>query len=206
MDSSNHLKNSSNNTELNKSHMLITDNKYFFISFQNKKIHTTQRDNLTSQAQGKLLIVIRIRGVKDISRQQKLTLNKLGLREVNTAVFVKVTKAVLEMLKAVENYITWGEPTKKIVSELIYKKAYGKVNNERTHIKSNEIIEKSIGGDILCFEDIINEIMTVGKQFKQIKDFIYPFKLTTPEGLLVSRLRKPVTKEGHWGYRGEEIN
>ena len=22
----------------------------------------------------------------------------------------------------------------------------------------------------------------------------------------MSRLRKPVTKEGHWGYRGEEIN
>lgn len=95
MDLSNHQKNSSNNTEHNKNHMLITGSKYFFISSQNKKIHTTQRNNLTSQAQGKLLIVIRIRGVKDISRQQKLTLNKLGLREVNTAVFVKVTKPVL---------------------------------------------------------------------------------------------------------------
>lgn len=87
-----------------------------------------------------MLIVIRIRGVKDISKQQKIILNKLGLREVNTAVFCKVTKVLLSMLKAVENYITWGEPSKKIVSELIYKKAYGKVNNERVHIKSNEII------------------------------------------------------------------
>lgn len=89
---------------------------------------------------------------------------------------------------------------------MIYKKAFGKINNERVHIKSNELIEKSIGGEILCFEDIINEILNVGKHFQQIKEFIYPFKLTTPEGLLVSRLRKPVEKEGHWGYRGEEIN
>jgi large subunit ribosomal protein L7e len=37
----------------------------------------------------KLLLVIRIRGVKDISNQQKLILNKLKLRNVNTAVFVK---------------------------------------------------------------------------------------------------------------------
>lgn len=124
----------------------------------------------------------------------------------NTAVFVKVTQAVLSMLKTVENYITWGEPSKKIVSELIYKKAFGKVNGERVQIKSNELIEKQIGGEILCFEDIINEVLTVGKQFHQIKEFIYPFKLTTPEGLLVSRLRKPVSKDGHWGYRGSEIN
>jgi large subunit ribosomal protein L7e len=78
-------------------------------------------------------------------------LNKLGLRQVNTAVFVKASKNVVTMLKSIENYITWGEPTKKIVSELIYKKAFGKVGNERVHIKSNELIEKSIGGDILCF-------------------------------------------------------
>ena len=80
------------------------------------------------------------------------------------------------------------------------------MNNERVQIKSNEMIEKQIGGDILCFEDIINEVMNVGKQFNQIKEFIYPFKLTTPEGLLMSRLRKPIGKDGHWGYRGEEIN
>jgi hypothetical protein len=73
------------------------------------------------------------------------------------------------MIKSIENYITWGEPSKKIVSELIYKKAYGKVNGERLHIKSNELIEKHIGGDILCFEDIINEVLNVGKQFNQIK-------------------------------------
>lgn len=119
--------------------------------FKNKKLHTSQRQTGTEGVNGKLLIVVRIRGVKDISRQQSITLNKLGLRQVNTAVFVKVTKQILTILKTVENYITWGEPSKKIVSELLYKKAFGKVNNERVQIKSNELIEKQIGGEILCF-------------------------------------------------------
>ena len=83
-------------------------------------------------------------------------MNKLGLRQVNTAVFVKASKNVVTMLQTIENYITWGEPSKKIVSELIYKKAFGKVDGERVHIKSNELIEKEVGGNIVCFEDMIN--------------------------------------------------
>lgn len=74
-----------------------------------------------------MLLVVRIRGVKDISTQQRLLLNKLNLRQINTAVFIKGSVANIRLLKRVENYITWGEPTKKTVSELIYKKLYAKV-------------------------------------------------------------------------------
>jgi large subunit ribosomal protein L7e len=73
-------------------------------------------------------------------------------------------------------------------------------------IKSNAQVEQHLGGDIICLEDIINEIYSVGKNFQQITNFIFPFKLTTPEGTLASRLRKPVDNNGHWGYRAEDIN
>jgi hypothetical protein len=43
-----------------------------------------------------------------------------------------------------------------MISELIYKKMYGKIEGNRTQVKSNELVEKHIGGDILCLEDIIN--------------------------------------------------
>lgn len=86
---------------------------------------------------GKLLLAIRIRGIADISKQQKIVLYKLGLRQVNTAVFLKATSSNCTMLKTVENYITWGEPNKKIISELIYKKAFGNIDNKRVQIKSN---------------------------------------------------------------------
>lgn len=93
-----------------------------------------------------------------------------------------------------------------MISELIYKKLHGKVGEERVHIKSNAQVEQYIGGDIICLEDIINEISNIGPHFETITDFIFPFKLTTPEGTLASRLRKPVNDNGHWGYRGEDIN
>lgn len=99
---------------------------------------------------GKLLLVVRVRGVDDISKQQKILLNKLGLRRINTAVFLKGTTPNIRILKRVENYITWGEPSKKLVSELIYKKLFGKVGEERVQIKSNAQVEQHLGGDVIC--------------------------------------------------------
>ena len=43
----------------------------------------------------------------------------------------------------------------------------------------------------------------MGVNFDKIIESIFPFKLTTVEGTLASRLRKPVTDGGFWGYRGE---
>jgi large subunit ribosomal protein L7e len=155
---------------------------------------------------GKLLLVVRVRGVTDISKQQKIILSKLGLRRINTAVFVRGTAANIKQLGKVENYITWGEPSKKLVSELVYRKLYGKVGEERVQVKSNAQVEEHLGGDIICLEDIIKEVCNLGSSFEKITNFVFPFKLTTPEGTLASRIRKPVSDNGHWGYRGEEIS
>ena len=86
---------------------------------------------------GQLLLVLRVRGTTDISKQQRILLSKLNLKKINTAVFIKGTPENVRILKKIENYITWGEPSKKLVSELIYKKLHGKVGEERIHIKSN---------------------------------------------------------------------
>jgi large subunit ribosomal protein L7e len=88
--------------------------------------------------------------VHDISKQQGLLLARFNLRKVNTAVFVRGTPANIRLLKRVENYIAWGEPSKKLVSELVYKKLYGKVGAERVQIKSNAQVEEHLGGDIIC--------------------------------------------------------
>lgn len=112
-----------------------------------------------------MLLVVRVRGVDDISKQQKIILNKFNLRRINTAVFVKGTLPNIRQLEKVENYITWGEPSKKLVSELIYKKLFGKAGEERVQIKSNAQVEEHLGGDIICLEDIIKEIVQVGVNF-----------------------------------------
>ncbi len=65
---------------------------------------------------GKLLLVVRVRGTTDIAKQQKIILSKFNLRKINTAVFIRGTTANIRQLKRVENYITWGEPSKKLIS------------------------------------------------------------------------------------------
>lgn len=94
--------------------------------------------------------------MQDISDRQKLILNKLKLKNVNSATFLKGTMANLKQLKRIENYITYGEPSFKTVKDLIYKKTYGQIGNERIHINSNELVEQHIGGDVICLEDVAN--------------------------------------------------
>ena len=178
---------------------------YAYLKSKTKRVMQS-RIGKDSEGYKKLIIAIRIRGVQDISEQQKAILNRLGLKSINSAVFLKGSPSTLRQLKRVENYITFGEPSLKVVKELIYKKMYGKVGNERVQINSNELVEKHIGGDVICLEDVINEVSTLGPHFKKITEFIYPFKLTTPPNTLMSRMRKPVSEGGHWGYRGTDID
>lgn len=90
-----------------------------------------------------------------------------------------MTKATLEMLKVVEPWIAYGYPNLKTVRELIYKRGYGKVDKQRIALTDNAIIENSLGKyGIVCMEDLIHEIFTVGPNFKQAANFLWPFKLS----------------------------
>jgi large subunit ribosomal protein L7e len=45
------------------------------------------------------------------------------------------------------------------------------------------VIEQSLGKfNIICVEDLIHEIFTVGPNFKYASNFLWPFKLNTPTG------------------------
>merc|ERR1711935_338100 len=76
-----------------------------------------------------------------------------------------------------------GEPNLKSIRELIYKRGHVKVKGNRTPITSNDIIEESLGKfNMICVEDLIHEIATVGPNFKYASNFLWPFKLNTPDG------------------------
>merc|ERR1719277_2761659 len=84
-------------------------------------------------------------------------------------------QATLNMLKIAEPYVAWGVPNLKTVRELIYKRGYGKVNHQRIPLTDNAIIEKELGNkDIICMEDLIHEIYTVGNNFKYASNFLWP--------------------------------
>jgi len=156
--------------------------------------------------QPKLAFVIRIRGVNQVSPKVKKALQLLRLRQINNGVFVKLNKSTLNMLRLVEPFISWGYPNLKTVRELIYKRGHGKVNHQRIPITDNQVIENTLGEqNIICVEDLIHEIFTVGSNFKKANNFLWPFKLSCPTG----GMRKKTThfvEGGDHGNREDFLN
>lgn len=110
-------------------------------------------------------------------------LQLLRLRQIHNGTFVKLNVAIINMLRLVEPYIAYGYPNLKSVRELIYKRGYGKVNGRRIPLTDNAIIEQSLGHcGIICIEDLVHEIFTVGPHFKEANNFLWPFKLSSPHG------------------------
>lgn len=93
------------------------------------------------------------------------------------------------------NYLS-GYPSLKTIRELIYKRGYAKVKGQRLPITDNTIVEDNLGmlkylmllitylgkRNIICVEDLVHEIFTVGENFKQASNFLWPFKLNSPNG------------------------
>merc|ERR1712232_966299 len=135
------------------------------------------------EPEAKLLFVIRIRGINDMHPKTRKILQLLRLRQINNGVFLKVNKATMNMLKKVEPYVTYGYPNLKTVRELIYKRGFGKVNKNRIPLSDNSVIEEALGSkNIICVEDLIHEIVTVGPNFKEANNFLWPFKLSNING------------------------
>merc|ERR1711979_36885 len=93
----------------------------------------------------KLLFVTRIVGIIKLSPKPRKVLQLLRLRQLNNGVFLKVNKPIMNMLKLVQPYVTYGYPSLKTVRELLYKRGFAKVNKQRIPITDNEIISKSLG-------------------------------------------------------------
>ncbi|EEF38248.1 60S ribosomal protein L7-4 [Ricinus communis] len=156
--------------------------------------------------EAKLLFIIRIRGINAIDPKTRKILQLLRLRQIFNGVFLKVNKATVNMLHRVEPYVTYGYPNLKSVKELIYKRGYGKVNQQRIALTDNSIVEQVLGKHgIICMEDLIHEILTVGPHFKEANNFLWPFQLKAPlEGL--KKKRNHYVEGGDAGNREDYIN
>merc|ERR1712133_353586 len=162
--------------------------------------------NFYVPAEAKLAFVIRIRGVNQVSPKVKKALQLLRLRQINNGVFVKLNKSTLNMLRLVEPFVAWGYPNLKTIRTLVYKRGFAKVNHQRIPITNNEIIEQSLGTcNIICVEDLIHEIFTVGENFKKANNFLWPFKLSCPTGGMRKKTNHFVEGGDH-GNREDFIN
>lgn len=159
-------------------------------------------------AEEKLVFVIRIKGVNKIAPKPRKVLQLLRLTQINSGVFVRLSKATAELLRIVEPWIAYGYPSLSSVRQLVYKRGYGKINKQRIALSDNSLIEENLGQyGIICIEDLIHEIYTVGPNFKQVNNFLWPFKLSNPNGGWgVRRKFKHFVAGGSLGNREDKIN
>ena len=88
----------------------------------------------------------------------------------------------------------------------MYKRGHGKIDGSRIPLTQNKIVQKALGKyDIICVEDLIHEIYTVGPNFKEANNFLWPFKLSSPNGGFKSKLVH-FMEGGDAGNREDKIN
>lgn len=164
--------------------------------------------NFYVEPEARLAFVVRIKGINKMSPKPRKVLQLLRLIQINNGVFVRLTAATRQMLKIVEPYIAYGTPNLKSVRHLIYKRGFAKINGQRIPLTDNAIIEKALGEKcgIICMEDLIHEIITVGPHFKEASNFIWPFQLSSPNGGFRTRKLLGFVEGGDTGDRESHIN
>jgi len=183
-----------------------------------KEYRTKQKDEVRLKRQAKLhgnyyvpsepklAFVVRIRGINGLPPKPRKVLQLLRLRQINNGTFVKLNKATINMMRIAEPYIAWGYPNLKTVRDLVYKRGFGRVKGQRIPLTDNAIIEKQMGkSGVICIEDVVHELFTVGPNFKRVNNFLWHFKLNNPTG----GFRKKVThfvEGGDFGNREDKIN
>ncbi|KAK6139566.1 hypothetical protein DH2020_026689 [Rehmannia glutinosa] len=99
-----------------------------------------------------------------------------------------------------------GYPNVKSVKDLIYKKGVVKIGKQRVPLTDNNVVEQELGQhNIICIEDIVNEIASVGQHFKAVTNFLCPFMLNNPEKALHGKKRR-FEDGGDSGNRQDAIN
>jgi len=184
-----------------------------------KEYHQKERDlidinratraagNFYVPAEAKLYFVIRIRGINGIPPKPRKIMQLFRLLQINNGVFLRVNKATVNMLRQIEPYVAYGQPNLKTVRELIYKRGFAKINRQRIPLTDNALIEENLSKhDLLSVEDLIHEIYTVGPNFKQANNFLWPFKLNNPTGGWRTRKFNHFIQGGDFGNREDKID
>lgn len=162
--------------------------------------------NFFLEAKPKIAVVTRIRGIAKVPPKQRKVLQLLRLRQIFNTVFVKLNKPMQNMLRLVEPYIAYGYPSLKTVRSMIYKRAHLKINGQRVRVTDNKLIKDKFNcDDVVCVEDVVNQVYTAGKHFRTVTNGLWPFKLSAPKGGM-NQKRRHFVEGGDFGNRESLIN
>merc|ERR1719183_3112410 len=171
-----------------------------------KEYADAAKDLVEKGREAKMMLVVRIKGINAVDPKTKKILQLMRLRQINSAVFMKVNSASINMLRLAGSYVTYGSPNLKTVRELVYKRGFGSINKQRIPLTDNKIIADTLGKEgLTCMEDLIHEIYTVGPKFRQANRFLWPFKMSAAKGGMPKK-RLHFIEGGQYGDREQFIN
>ncbi|CAL8071994.1 unnamed protein product [Calicophoron daubneyi] len=172
------------------------------------KLRKLSQTVLEDDDKPRLGLVIRLKREEEELSDTCLTVFRvLRLDTYNQAVFVKINKPMIQFLSLVQPYVAWGYPSLQTVRELIAKRGRTMLGQKK-HSIDNKLIEQKLGTyGILCLEDIIHELVTVGPHLRSVLGFLLPFKLMPPgQSWLSGSKRCHSRADKLTGMREESIN
>ena len=147
----------------------------------------------------KCLVAVRVRGVVSAQKEVRETLELLHLTHTNHAILVDSRPAYKGMLQRVNNYVTYGEPTKETVAAMLQKR--GKMTGGKK--LTDEFIQKA---GYKSIDDLAEAIVNCKVAFQKLPDTQPTFRLHPPSKGYKGKTKKSFRAGGEAGYRGEKIN
>jgi len=155
----------------------------------------------------KIAFVVRTKGIHKVPPKPRKILCLFRLRQIYNGVFVKLNASTIPMLRAIEPWVTYGQVSTPTVKKLLFKRGFVKINNQRIPITDNDNIGKVLGEKgVECVEDLIHEVYTCGPNFKDVNNFLWPFKLSSPKGGYRKKKRRHFNEGGTYGNCETFIN
>ena len=166
----------------------------------------TNLEYQTNSVGASLVFCVRIRDSVGAPRSVTRALTMIRLNQVHEGVFLRYDERTRKLLHLVEPWVVYGRPTKAIVEDLIERRGHGRVAGERVPLSDNMIIEHALGDkNIICTEDLVHEIFSVGSSFDVANQFLWPFRLVDSKTEFERRMLR--LKDGkEYGDRGDAIN
>ena len=85
----------------------------------------------------------------------------------------------IKKILLISNYVGYGQPSKKVLDEVIRKRGYLKtIDHKRVPISNNVLIEELLGAHgIICIEDLIDAFWNCKKNqkvYEAVKQVLWP--------------------------------
>ena len=167
----------------------------------------TMEINFQSNSVGApMVFCVRIRDYGGAPRSVRRALARLRLRNIHEGVFLRYDESHRKLLHLVEPWVIYGPPTKGVVRDLIERRGFGKVEGKRVPLSDNTVIEDALNKvNIICVDDLVHELDTVGPSFGEAAGFLWPFRLADSKTEFERQTLK--MKDGKdYGDKGEAVN